>query len=78
MMRVAGAGAGVDCGCGIATERESRAQQQHILTQETEDAVLSSLLRAARRTRVPVGATGAPPGLTNEAGAMARERPGDV
>lgn len=42
MMRVARAGVGVDCGGGNATEREPWTQQQHILTQETEEAVLSS------------------------------------
>lgn len=41
MMRVARAEVGVDCGGGNATEREPwTQQQQHILTQETEEAVL--------------------------------------
>lgn len=55
MMRVARAGVGVDCGGGNATERELWTQQQHILTQETEEAVLSSSFHTAHWTRLCSG-----------------------
>lgn len=54
MMRVARAGVGVDCGGGNATEKVEGGwgggawtQQRHIVTQETEEAVLSSSFHAA-------------------------------
>lgn len=63
MMRVARAGVGVDCSGSNATEREPWTQRRHILTQETEEAVLSSSLHTARWMHLCLGlpATAASP-----------------
>ncbi len=81
MMRVARAGVGVDCGGGNATERKPWTQQQHILTQETEETVLFFFLfkLPAGHIRAQDGHSSSFSSITSaEARMMTCQRSGDV